>query len=291
MPAWSPLMSDFDEIEKAFVSERGPLAACPPLAMLHAHGQSVLPVETEARVGAHIASCALCQMLLRDLSSLEEQNLTQAAKNRIHSSIPVPGQRSAPGPLHWSILSAVAAGLAIIAFFLYTGRNHRQPTQLTAVSAPQPAAQFHLQITKLPPPPTTGPDLVFRGAISTADPDATELAPAFAAYNNNDYALAATRFASLAPRFPKSDIPILYLGVSQLLAGDNSAALASLTQADAIAKPNRKDAASWYHAVAAALAHSPSAATLLQSLCSRNNSTYAQQACSLSSKSESNPAP
>ena len=284
-------MSDFDEIEKIFVSEIGALPACPPLAMLHAHGQSVLPVEAEARVGAHIATCALCQMLLRDLSSLEEQNLTQTAKNRIRSAIPVPEQRSAPGRLHWGILSGIAAGLAIVAFLLYTGRNHRQPAQQVAGSAPPAAAQFHLQITKLPPPPTSSSGLVFRGAISTTDPDATELAPAFAAYNNNDYALAATRFANLATRFPKSNIPILYLGVSQLLAGDNSAALTSLTQADAIAKPSQRDAASWYHAAAAALAHSPEAPALLQSLCSRNNSNYAQQACSLSSKSDPNPAP
>ncbi len=73
-------MSDFDQNEKTFVSEIGPLPACPPLAMLHAHGQSVLPAEAEARIGAHIATCALCQMLLRDLSSLEEQNLSQAIK-------------------------------------------------------------------------------------------------------------------------------------------------------------------------------------------------------------------
>jgi len=132
---------------------------------------------------------------------------------------------------------------------------------------------------------------VFRGAVSTTDPDATELAPAFAAYNDNNYAAAATRFANLATRFQKSDIPILYLGVSQLLAGDNSAALASLTHADAIAKPSRKDAASWYHAAAAALSHSPEAPALLQSLCSRNNSTYAQQACALTPKSNPNPAP
>ncbi len=203
----------------------------------------------------------------------------------------MPGQRSEPGRLHWSIVSAIAAGLAIIAFFLYTGRNHQQPTQQIAASASQPAAQFHLQITRLPPPPAGSPGLVFRGAISTTDPDASELAPAFSAYNNNDYALAATRFANLATRFPKSDIPVLYLGVSQLLAGDNSAALASLTQADALATPSRKDAASWYHAAAAVQAHSPDAPGLLQSLCSRNNSTYAQQACSLSSKSGVNPTP
>jgi hypothetical protein len=284
-------MSDFDNIEKTFVNEIGPLAACPPLAMLHAHGQSVLPVEAEARVGAHIANCALCQMLLRDLSSLEEQNLTQAAKNRIRNSIPVPQQESAAGRLHWSIVPAVAAGLAIIAFFLYAGRNQHQKTQQIAASPPQPASHIHLQIAKLPPPPTDSPGLVFRGAISSTDPDAAELAPAFAAYNNNDYALAATRFANLTARFPKSDIPILYLGVSQLLAGDKSAALASLTQADTIAKPSRKDAASWYYAAAATLVHSPEAPALLQSLCSRNKSTYAQQACALIPKSGANPAP
>lgn len=283
-------MSDFDQIEKDFRHKIGPVPACPPLDMLRAHAESVLPSDAEARIGSHLAQCALCRMLLNDLPSLDNQGFSRASRDRVRSTIPVLPQKSSVTP--WYAISAIAAGLTVIGFFLATA-NHRQSTrQIATTHAPQPLLQSNpqpqLQIAKLPPPPPADSSIVFRGAVSATEPNQDELAPAFTAYNNNNYTLATARFAKLASRFPSSDIPVLYLGVSQLLNRNDSAALVSLTHADAIAKPTRKDAASWYHAAAALMAHSPDAPALLQSLCNRGSSTYAQKACSLSQASAQN---
>lgn len=281
-------MSNFHEMEKAFVDQIGPVpVGCPPLDLLRAHGQSVLPEKAEAEVGHHLAQCPVCQMLLSDLSSLDEQNLTHPARNRIRTNIPVPRQESTANRFRWYIISAVAASLILVAFWLSSGRLHRVSTTQSAASpAPSTQTMADLQIAKLAPPQEAEAGLVFRGAVSDSEPDATELAPAFDVYNKGDYPLAAIHFRQLASRFPKSDVPVLYLGVSQLLAGDNSSALESLTKADALAKPSHKDAASWYHAAAAVRAQSADAGALLQSVCSRRGSPYSQQACSLSASAQ-----
>jgi hypothetical protein len=271
-------MPNFDEVEQSFVSEIGLVPTCPPLEILRAYRQSVLPEDGQSKVGEHLAQCRLCQILLNDLPLLEGQSLTRAARDRIRENIPV-----RPQPSHrWYVASAVAAGLALVAFLLFAGRHHATAPQVAASAIP--AVTVNLAIEKLPPPPEVKSELVFRGAVSSTDPDAEELAPAFAAYDREDYRLAATRFDQLTERFPGSDIPILYRGVSQLLYGNDPAALESLAQADAIAKPSRKDAASWYHAAAAVRVHSPDASALLQALCRRDNSGYARQACTVSSQ-------
>jgi hypothetical protein len=217
-------------------------------------------------------------MLLNELPSLGDRNLSQTARNRIRRNVPIPQQQSK----RWYVISALAAGLAFVAFQLFAGRRQLSAPQLATSTVH--AVPMNLEISKLAPPPDAKSELVYRGAASSTDPDAAELAPAFAAYNQENYLLAAARFGQLAKHFPGSDIPLLYLGVSQLLSGDNSAALESLAQADAIAKPARKDAASWYHAAAAVRGHSPDAPALLQTLCSRGSSTYAEQACSTSTR-------
>jgi hypothetical protein len=280
-------MPDFDEVEQSFLSEIEPVPACPPLELLRVHGQSVLPDEIESRLNIHLVQCQVCRMLLDDLSCINEPGLTQAARERIRKNVPVPQTTSPARRFRWYVASAIAASLALVAVFLSSGRFQQKsspqvPTSPTTNS--EPVTQLNLQVAKLAPPPTAESGLVFRGAVSGADPDADELAPAFAAYNKDDYSLAVSRFAKLASRFPRSDIPILYLGVSQLLEGDNAAAVESLAQAEQLAKPSRKDAATWYHAVAAVRVHSPDAPLLFRSLCNRHDSPYAQQACAVSTQ-------
>lgn len=280
-------MPDFDQVEQSFLSEIEPVPACPPLELLRAHGQSVLPDEIESRVNTHLVECQVCRMLLDDLSCADEPGLTQVEHDRIRKKVPVPQTTPPARRFRWYIASAIAASLAIVAVFLFSGRFQKKSSLQVSTSPAtgyEPPTQLNLQVAKLAPPPPAESSLVFRGAVSGADPDADELAPAFAAYNEDDYSLAVSRFAKLTSRFPRSDIPILYLGVSQLLEGDNAAAVESLTQAEQLAKPSRKDAATWYHAVAAVRVHSPDAPLLFRSLCNPHDSPYAQQACAVSTQ-------
>jgi len=112
-------------------------------------------------------------------------------------------------------------------------------------------------------------------------PTAQQLAPAFDAYTRNDYPLATQRFSQLAKQFPRSGTPFLYLGVTQLLTNDNVNALFNLTRAEQFVSPDQKDTASWYRAIAALRTSAPNARQLLHTVCSRNGSPYAQQACQI----------
>jgi hypothetical protein len=132
------------------------------------------------------------------------------------------------------------------------------------------------------------PALVLRGESTTSEPTAQQLAPAFDAYSRNDYALAAQRFSQLAKQFPRSGTPFLYLGVTQLLTNDNADALFNLTRAEQFVSPAQKEDASWYRAIAARRTNAPNASELLHTICGRNGSPYAQQACQLEQMPYSN---
>jgi hypothetical protein len=183
--------------------------------------------------------------------------------------------------------AAVAAFLLVSAFFtLRRTPVAPAPTAQAIPTAPPQAPsakpeQPRLQVAKLNPPLELASELVLRGSAPSDRPTASELLPAFQAYGANQYPLAAERFNILAKRYPRADVPLLYLGVSQLMMHDDPAALASLARADQFATKTRKDAASWYHAVAAVQTQSPQASALLRDLCHRNKSHYAQQACAL----------
>jgi TolA-binding protein len=137
------------------------------------------------------------------------------------------------------------------------------------------------QIAPLAPPDDV-PVLVTRGATTTHGPSVDDLMPAFRAYNRNDFAQAAAAFAPLVPRFPQSDIPPLYLGVSQLQLGQNADAQRSLAQAYSLTGSAHHDAAAWYLAMADLRLHQSAAAIpLLRDLCVQQRNPYAARACTL----------
>jgi hypothetical protein len=114
------------------------------------------------------------------------------------------------------------------------------------------------------------------------------MSPAFEAYANDDYPLAAHRFTLLADQFPRAELPFLYLGVTQLLQQDNAHALTTLNRADTLAQQNhstQKDAAAWYHALAAVATQSADSPTLLHTVCTNTQSPYSPQACELEKQS------
>lgn len=182
---------------------------------------------------------------------------------------------------------AVAVVLLVGAFFTLHPARIAPASTAQAIQASPPQAPTakpehpRLQVAKLNPPLELASELVLRGSAPSDRPTASEILPAFQAYGANQYPLAAERFSLLAKRYPRADVPLLYLGVSQLMMHDDRAALASLARADQFAAKTRKDTASWYHAVAAVQTQSPEASALLLDLCHRNKSHYAQQACTL----------
>ncbi len=268
------------EIDEALPPGLRPTNYCPPIALLRAYQEQVLPSTLASEIAEHLQHCGLCPMLLADLEQVPQPALTADERQRIRHTIPSPLQTSSR---RWYTGFAAAAALivAAVVFFLHhpptpTQTAHsEQPNQ----TKPAPLPQTHLEIAKLDPPLELAPGLVLRGAAPSDQPTPAQLTPAFAAYTQNDYPLAAERFSQLTKQFPRSDIPFLYLGVTQLLQDNNSAALSNLARAEHLAQSSRKDAAAWYHALAATQTRSPEAPALLSAICHSKKSLYASQAC------------
>jgi hypothetical protein len=279
-------MDNFDEMETQFAGKIGRSSKCPPPEMLLAYRQSVLRDEAESAVETHLRKCRICPILLEDLVSISQQNLTSDEDRGIRSRVPALAPKTVARP--WKFYTAAIAACLVLSVGIALFLRHSSPGS-SAVPQGSSASRdiASIAIEKLPPPQTSEPQFVLRGDASSAEPTLAELAPGFDAYGQNDYKTSADRFGELAKQFPKSDVPVLYLGISQLLLGRHEAALQSLAQADTLAQPERKDAAGWYHAVAAAQAHAPQAVSLLRSICQNRASMYSREACSALSSSGS----
>ena len=271
---------------------------CPPLALLRAWQQQVLPADLASEVALHVESCALCPTLLNDLEQFSQPAITSTERSRIRRKLPLVAPPNRVTGWRWYAIASAAVGL-VVAGALLAVRETKHPedthvipppffaqsvqTSPSAppVGAPPPTSPRDAsQIAKLDPPPSLVSSTTPRGGTSAApEPSAQQLAPAFDAYIRNDYSLATERFSQLAKQFPRAGTPFLYLGVTQLLINENADALFNLTRAEKFVSSDQKDVASWYRAIAALRTRAPNAAQLLHSVCERKGSPYAQQAC------------
>jgi len=269
----------YDHTEQDLHSRTASAAPCPPLNLLLAVGQDVLPPDVEQQVTAHIQTCGLCQMLIKDFADLPEANLTVLHSADIRATIPRPQHVAGEVRSHTSrSVFAIAAMVlfALCGFAAY--RAFHQPTApplVAVVEAPKRITPFE----KLAPP-DMALDMGSRGSHHQAAPSADQLLPAFTAYNSGDYATAQTAFATLAQQYPKSDLPLLYLGVTDLLLGKNREAADVLSKADTLAAPTRKEHIAWYRALAAQRTDDPSTNTMFSTICAAGG-TYSARACSL----------
>lgn len=285
-----PMLDPLNPLEEQLPEGLRFTPRCPPLRLLLAHQEGVLPEDGAKEIEAHLASCGLCRGLLSDLGALEPHGLTNREREAIRGKLPIPMASSGKNWRWYAVSGAVAATLLVCAILaLHTWRSvlgaapqitqaPAQPSQATVASTPAPP---EIAVAKLNPPLNTAPGLVLRGAGPIDQPDASQLAPAFDAYAKGDYPLAAERFNLLAKQFPRAEDPVLYLGVTQLLMHDDPAALVSLTRAEQLATTSQQDVAKWYRAIAAVRVRDPEAPELLRNLCRRDSSTYAKQACEL----------
>lgn len=287
-----PSMSE--EGMEALLQTHARIGACPPLDLLFAAEEDLLPAATSVSIREHAAHCALCRTLLVELAPTDAvfaPGVDARIRTRIqeragdHPS----AARSARKPTFWLSMAAVAAVaiVSVVGMLSYRLWRSRSGQSTVAVNHPPaqagpPAADFpelH-QLTPLTPPDDV-PALVMRGAAAAHGPTIEDLVPAFRAYNRGAFAQAAAAFAPLVARFPQSDIPPLYLGVSRLQLGQNGAAQHSLAQAYGLAGSAHHDAAAWYLAVANLRLHQPQAAAApLRELCG-GHSAYAARACAL----------
>jgi hypothetical protein len=282
------LPSDDSRMESLLLAQAR-AGACPPPDLLFAAEEDVLPAAAGASIRDHAAHCALCQTLLAELDPAKAA-FSPAADARIQARTHArlhPRSDSTRKPTFWLSIAAVAAVLlvGVLGLLSYRLSHFSAGQSIVATNHPpaQPSAdlpELH-QIAPLAPPDDV-PVLVTRGATAARGPSVDDLMPAFRAYNRNDFGQAAAAFAPLVARFPRSDIPSLYLGVSQLQIGQNADAQRSLAQAHSLTGSTGHDAATWYLAIADLRLHqSRAAVSLLWDLCVKQPNPYTARACTL----------
>jgi hypothetical protein len=279
-------MPDFDSDEDELYTLLGkPCPSCPPLDMLLAYSEDVLPVEQKETLRAHLMDCRLCPQLLADLATLPEPELSNAQLDRIRGTLPAQSGRHTASNLRLYSFVGIAAALVLVAFLTFGLRFHRQssPSVASTVSASVPKTVAILEIPISPLPPPEGM-LLSRGSQSDGNPSVDMLMSAFAAYNRGDYEAATTRFTSLRSRYPRSEIVSLYLGIAQLYLQQNAEAYATLISNNESAHPNLANARSWYAAVAAERTQSANAAQLFAEICANHASPWSIQSCKIESQ-------
>lgn len=277
-----------DKIE-ALLLAHARTGACPSPDLLFAAQEDVLPPEAGASIREHAVHCALCQTLLIELArtnAVASPGVDERIQTRIQEGIAARAG-SPRKPTFWLSIAAVAAVLIVGVLGVLDYRLSHSSRDQTIVAANHPSTQplsDFPELHRIAPlaPPDDVPALVTRGAAATHGPSVDDLMPAFRAYNRGDFSQAAAAFAPLIARFPQSDIPPLYLGVSQLQLGQNADAQHSLAQAYALTGSPHHEAVAWYLAVAdLRLNQSSAAAPLLHELCAQQRNLNAPRACAL----------
>jgi tetratricopeptide (TPR) repeat protein len=114
-----------------------------------------------------------------------------------------------------------------------------------------------------------------------ADGAAGGSAEAFAAYNAGDYAKAIAAFGRAEKSNPESVVPVLYMGVSQLLVNDDTDAFATLQDASQFEDDRYQNDADWYLAIAALRTHSAEAQPVFHHICLKRGAAHAAEACAI----------
>ena len=272
--------SDFDSAELELYSMlAGREARCPPLGVLLALEQDVLPADLAGSARAHLARCGLCKMLLEDMASLPDPELPVTQQDRIAASLPMRRTRSALSVLTRGLIGLAATVLLVAGLFFWTHR--RQQVEIARVEPVQ--TPLALQAKELPFAPLASPSraaaLVTRGGGANGEPTNEQLLPAFKAYNHSDFGLAAVEFQALSADYPQNQMILLYLGVSQLSLGQNAQADVALKHARDAKRLYNADAVLWYSAVAASRTQPAEARPFLLELCQKKTSPYSTQSC------------
>ncbi len=273
--------------------------SCPPPYLLFAAFADVLSEEHAGRIREHVTECLLCDILLDELNP-PEGALSSEAEARVRKAVPeaaftgevLPELRPLP-PIRRLVILPLLGLIAVIAIAVlgYLAFARREPSTPAAApeqaTAPRPVALDAPELIHMPPlpAPTDLPTSPVHDAAGIALPTVADLAPAFSLYNHADYAAAAEKFRLLVASFPSSEIPSLYLGVSELELDHNAPAQHALVKAQQLAPAKRIMDVDWYLAIAdLRVGLQSEALPLLQSICVLDDNIHRPRACAIAAQ-------
>lgn len=250
--------SDFEPGEREFLNQlAGAGAACPSPARLQAFVLGALPEEQAEPLERHLAGCAACQTLARDLAEWRPPAVGRSEVERLWRRVTdaAPELRRKRRRPHWAWISAPVAAAAAVVLALRLTPAVPAPGPPPPATASMAAPRYDLRamaaVEKAPVRLPASALLLWRGVNRTAVPAETrELVAALTPYGKDDYRQAAVLLASVSQRYPRSFEAAFYLGVSLLLLERPAEAAAPLERARALGDGPQKKEASWYLALA-----------------------------------------
>ena len=238
------------EIEPAVEAHRVAVGDCPRPDLLMAACSGVT-FEGSGDVLRHLAVCPLCEQLSRDLAEYEFPPVSEAEDQRMRARWRTTPGRPPSSWWNWRVLSVAAAAAALVAGVVILKRPSISPHATSPLPSPaKPTPVFAMTLAKAPIRIPAAAVLTFRGDADDSQGYLAVFAGALEPYRKDDYAEAARALDPVARKYPKAAEPEFYLGVSQLLLNDNTAAITSLQEARRRGGGVVTDDISWYLAVA-----------------------------------------
>jgi len=253
-------------------------SACPDSSLLIAVEEGVLDDGLAARVRGHVAGCATCQQLTRDLAAVlaEEPDAAVGAGIRARVAAGAPGQKSHPY-IWWG---AGLAAAAAIAWFIVMPRSAQAPPPDSQVARATPSPIPSVFVVGRPAIPPGDVDLTVRGEASKQTSLEDQIAFALDTADKGDVTEAGSMLARIARNHPSSRIAFLALGAIQLRVDQNTEALATLERARTLkGDAATADEAGWFLAIARMRAGDRTGAReLLDAIC-KNAGPRSPSAC------------
>ncbi|MBY0496962.1 MAG: hypothetical protein K2Y23_22365 [Cyanobacteria bacterium] len=279
----------------------------PSLEMLRAAEADALPPDLKARVERHLQDSAWSRAVVDGLRETgADDRLDAPSEDRLLERIMRAAQATPRTPSRRWVPAIAIGGLALAA------------TVLMAVMVPRPGRETAVAPNAAPAPPGVQPAIVDNAPIAkpdrfrlayakpdvklspsalawrgdaAANPFLRELAPAFEAYRAGDYPRAVAVFDRLSAVYPESIEVLFYQGVSQMLAGNDAAAIGPLEAASRLRNTTFADDVAWYLAIAQQRSGTANARARLVALC-RDPGVHAPAACAAVAQLDaSSPAP
>jgi TolA-binding protein len=289
---------DFDDEERDFVKEHGnslqalrePHSNCPPPDLIIAAGEEALPEEISRGIRNHLAECALCQVLARDLKNMgaagPSSDERKRIKTRVFAETGVRGEKRLWWLGGWQLQTVAALAVAVLGLSVLTWMYLRQSTpretqeQAAIATQPAPGGSSVFRLEKPPVKILATSVLAWRGTGDTSQGNyLQELESALKPYEAGDFAGASARLAEVAKKYPRGAEARFYSGICRLFLEQNPEAIAALREAETIGEDALAQDLSWYLSLAfQRRGDIASASAQLRKLC-ESQSPYTERAC------------
>lgn len=218
---------------------RAARAGCPHPELLFARRSEAVETSLHDALARHLAACAACAALARDIDAVEHDVSDAAIEGRVLS-------RATAHSSRWPVVATVAAVVgAVLLGGAWWWQAHRA-REATATAEQAAAALWPIE----PAPVRSLSPAVAPQAGNAGGDDASALLAALEPYRAGRFADASARLEPYVRAHPAGPLGLLYSGVALLMERRPEAARPLLERAAAVTPRDGADEIQWYRAAA-----------------------------------------